>query len=165
MAVLFLIFLDQICPKWIKLDQTWSNCISHQSKNVTVKSCHIYRKDKNDFFVFDFFGSDLSKMDQTWLNLVKNRQKSAYVIYERSQMWQLFIVTFLDWWEIHFDQVWSILDRSNPKKIKNKTAIFIVSVNVTNLYRNIFRLVRKSIWSSLVKFDPFWTDLIQKNQK
>ena len=29
MAVLFLIFLDQICPKWIKLDQTWSCWISH----------------------------------------------------------------------------------------------------------------------------------------
>ena len=70
MAVLFLIFLDQICPKWIKLDQTWSNWISHQSKNVTIKSCHIYRKDKNGCFVFDFFGSDLSKMDQTWSNLI-----------------------------------------------------------------------------------------------
>ena len=51
MTVLFWIFLDQICPKWIKLDQTWSNWISHQSKNVTIKSCHIY------------------KMDQTWLKL------------------------------------------------------------------------------------------------
>ena len=62
MAVLFLIFLEQICPKWIKLDQTG---FPHQSKNVTTKSCHIYRKDKNGCFVFDFFGSDLSKMDQT----------------------------------------------------------------------------------------------------
>ena len=66
MAILFLIFLDQIRPKWIKLDQTWSNWISHQSKNVTIKSCHIYRRDKNGCFFFDFFGSDLSKMDQTW---------------------------------------------------------------------------------------------------
>ena len=71
MAVLFLIFLDQIRPKWIKLDQTWSNWISHQSKKVTIKSCHIYRKDKNGCFVFDFFGSDPSKMDQTWSNLIK----------------------------------------------------------------------------------------------
>ena len=45
MAVLFLIFLDQIRPKWIKLDQTWSNWISQQSKNVTIKSCHIYKRD------------------------------------------------------------------------------------------------------------------------
>ena len=71
MAVLFLIFLDQIRPKWIKLDQTWSNWISHQSKNLTIKSCHIYSKDKNGRFVFDFFWSDLSKMDQTWSNLIK----------------------------------------------------------------------------------------------
>ena len=61
MAVLFLIFLDQICPKWIKLDQIG---FPHQSKNVAIKSCHIYRKDKNACYVFDFFGSDLSKMDQ-----------------------------------------------------------------------------------------------------
>ena len=93
--------MDQICPKWIKLDQTgfphqsknitknkngrlifdffWIRYVQngsslikldqigfpHQSKNVTIKSCHIYIKDKNDCFVFDFFGSDLSKMDQT----------------------------------------------------------------------------------------------------
>ena len=31
-------------------------------------------------------------------------------------MWQLFIVTFFDWWEIQFDQVWSILDRSKMKR-------------------------------------------------
>ena len=68
MAVLFLIFLDQICPKWIKLDQIG---FPHRSKNVTIKSSHIYRKDKNGCFVFDFFGSDLSKMDQTWSNLIK----------------------------------------------------------------------------------------------
>ena len=59
---LFLIFLDQICPKWIKLDQIG---FSHQSKNVTMKSCHISTKDNNGCFVFDSFGSDLSKMDQT----------------------------------------------------------------------------------------------------
>ena len=65
MALLFLIFLDQICPKWIKLDQIG---FPHQSKNVTIKICHIYRKDKNGSFVFDFFvqnGSNLIKLDWT----------------------------------------------------------------------------------------------------
>ena len=52
MAVLFLIFLDQISPKWIKLDQIG---FPHLSKNVKIKSCHIYRMDKNGCFVFDFF--------------------------------------------------------------------------------------------------------------
>ena len=32
-GIFFLIRLDQICPKWIKLDQIW---ISDQSKNVTI---------------------------------------------------------------------------------------------------------------------------------
>ena len=71
-------------------------------------------------------------------------------------MWQIFIATFLDWWGnpiwsslIHFGQIWS-------KKIKNKTAIFILSVNVTTFYRNIFRLVRKS---NLIKFDQVWSIL------
>ena len=64
MAVLFLIFLDQICPKWIKLDQIG---FPRQYKNVPINICHIYRKDKNGcfVFVFDFFGLDLCKMDQT----------------------------------------------------------------------------------------------------
>jgi len=71
MAILFLIF-------WIRSVQNGSNLIkldqigfSRQSKNVTMKSCHIFRKDKNGCLVFDFFGSDLSKMDQTWSNLIK----------------------------------------------------------------------------------------------
>ena len=68
MAVLFLIFFGSDPSK---MDQTWSNWISHQSKDVTVKSCHIYKKDKNGCFILDFFGSDLSKMDQTWSNLIK----------------------------------------------------------------------------------------------
>ena len=51
MAILFLIFLDQICPKWIKLDQ--SGFLTNQ-KSVTIKCCHIYSKDKNGCFVFDF---------------------------------------------------------------------------------------------------------------
>jgi hypothetical protein len=68
MAVLFLIFLDQICPKWIKHDQIG---FPHQSKNVSIISCHIFKKDKNGHFILDFFGSDLSKMDQTRSNLIK----------------------------------------------------------------------------------------------
>ena len=78
--------MDQICPKWIKLDQTWSNLIKldqigfpHQSKNVTIKSCHIYRKDKNGCFVFDFLGSDLSKMDQTCITWISQLSKSKNV--------------------------------------------------------------------------------------
>ena len=49
------------------MDQTWSKWISHQSKNVTIKSSH----------VFDFFGSDLSKMDQTGSNWISHQSKNA----------------------------------------------------------------------------------------
>jgi hypothetical protein len=62
---------DQTWSNLIKLDQNGSKWISHQSKNVTIKSCHIYKKDKNAYLILDFFGSDLSKMVQTWSNLIK----------------------------------------------------------------------------------------------
>ena len=74
-------------------------------------------------------------------------------------MWQLFTVTFFDWWEIQFDQVWSSLIHFGQiwsKKIKNKPAIFILSLNVTTFYCNIFRLLRKS---NLIKFDQVWSIL------
>jgi hypothetical protein len=79
MAVLFWIFLDQICPKWIKLDQTCSNWISHQSKNVSIKSCHIYKKDKNGCFILDQIGSDLSKTDQTWPNWISHQSTHSFI--------------------------------------------------------------------------------------
>ena len=66
MAILFLILF------LIRSVQNGSNLIKHdqigfphQSKNVTIKSCHIFKKNKNGHLIFDFFGSDLSKMDQT----------------------------------------------------------------------------------------------------
>ena len=79
MAVLVWIFLDQIRPKWDKLDQTWSNWISHQSKNVSIKSCHIYKKNKNGCFIIHFFGSDLSKMDQTWSNWFFHQSRNVSI--------------------------------------------------------------------------------------
>ena len=67
---------------------------------------------------------------------------------------------------IKFDQVWSSLDRSDLKKLKNKTVIFILSVNETTFYSNIFRLVRKSnliqfnqVWTNLFHLDPIWSSL------
>ena len=99
MAVLFLIFLDQICPKWIKLDQTWSKWISHKSKSVSIKSFHIYKKNKNACFIFDFFGSDLSKMDQTWSNWISHQSnnvttlKLLLYVPDIRQFWQYILCT------------------------------------------------------------------------
>jgi len=69
MAVLFLIFLDHICPKWIKLDQIG---FPHQSKNVTKKVVTFTERIKMAVLFLIFFGSDLSKMDQTWSNWISS---------------------------------------------------------------------------------------------
>ena len=60
MAVLFLIFLDQICPKWIKLDQIG---FPHQSKNVTKKVVTFTERIKMAVLFLIFFGN-LIKLDQ-----------------------------------------------------------------------------------------------------
>ena len=77
MAVLFWIFFDQICPKWIKLDQTCSNWISHQSKNVSIQSCHIYKLDKNCHFILDQIGSN-------WLTVVHSGSQWFTVVHSGS---------------------------------------------------------------------------------
>ena len=66
MAVLFLIFLDQICPKWIKFDQIGflTNLKILQQKVVTFT-----------FIVFDF---DLSKMDQSSSSWISHQSKKCY---------------------------------------------------------------------------------------
>ena len=46
MAVLLLIFLDQICPKWIKLDQIG---FPHQSKIVTTLQKNLFRPKRIKF--------------------------------------------------------------------------------------------------------------------
>ena len=68
MAVLFLIFfgsdlskIDQNGPNLIKL-------VSHQLKNVTIKSCYIYHENNHGQLFLtnsDHIGPYLSKMDQT----------------------------------------------------------------------------------------------------
>ena len=84
------------------------------------------------------------------------------------KVWQLFILTFFDRWEIqigsgliHFDPFWTDFIWSGQKKL----TMYILMIKVTTFYCNIFWLVRIPIWSSLIHFDPFWTDLIQKIQK
>ena len=82
-------------------------------------------------------------------------------------MLQLFIVLFFDWWEIQFDQVWSILDSGQiwSKKIKNKTILSVLSVNVKTFYSHIFWLVRSPVLSSLIKFEQVWSTLDRSDPK
>jgi hypothetical protein len=62
------IFLDQICPKWIKLDQI--GFLTNQ-KMLIWKIVTFTKKDNIGHLIFDFFGSDPSKIDQTWPNFIK----------------------------------------------------------------------------------------------
>ena len=59
-----------------------------------------------------------------------------------------------------FDQVWSILDRSDPKKIQNKTVIFILVVNVTTFMLTFFDWWEIQ-FSSLIHYEQIWSNLIQ----
>ena len=80
--------------------------------------------------------------DLFWTDLIQNVTTFYINIFLllRNQIWSSLI---------HFGQIWF-------KKIKNKRAIFILSVNVTIFYRNIFRLLRKS---NMIKFDQVWSIL------
>ena len=66
---------------WIRSVQSGSNLIKlyqigfSPSKIITIKSCHIYHEDKNGYFIFEFFESDLSKMDQTLSNWISHQSK------------------------------------------------------------------------------------------
>ena len=59
MAVLFWIFLDQICPKWIKLAQI--GFLTNQ-KMLVKKVVPFLKNDKNGHFIFGFF----------WIRSVQN---------------------------------------------------------------------------------------------
>ena len=92
MAVLFLIFFDQIWPKWIKLDQTWSNWISHQSKNVIIKSCHIHKKNEIFFWIKSVQnGSNLNKLD---FSLIKNVTIKSCHFYKKDKKWPCYFWNF-----------------------------------------------------------------------
>jgi hypothetical protein len=49
--------------------------------------CHIYKKDKNGRYIFDFFGSDLSKLDQIEIShQSKNVTIKSCHIYTKDKM-------------------------------------------------------------------------------
>ena len=130
------------------------------------------------------------QFDQVWSKSDPKKIKNKITIF--ILMVNVTTVYSNNFWlvKIQFDQVWSVLDRSDPKnyfysnifwlvrnpiwsslihfgqiwsiKIQNKTAIFILSVNVTTFYSNIFRLVRKS---NLIKFDQVWSILDRSDPK
>ena len=99
----------------IKLDQTWSKWISHQSKNVSIKSCHIYKKDKNGCFVLDFFWI---RSVQTWSNLIKLDQ-IGFLTNQKMSLRKVFTfrkrIKMPVWFWIFLDQIcpeWIKLDQT-----------------------------------------------------
>ena len=42
MAIVFWTRLDQICPKWVKMDQTWSNWNSHLEQRLRFWQHHVW---------------------------------------------------------------------------------------------------------------------------
>ena len=95
MAVFFWICFQSYLSK---MDQTWSNWISHKSKSVSIKSFQIYKKVKNGCLILDFFGSGLSKMDRTWSNWISHQSKNLIIkvvkFTERIIMTALFFLFF-----------------------------------------------------------------------
>ena len=63
-------------------------------------------------------------------------------------MWQLFIVTFLDWWEILFDQVWSILDRSVGKFLR-------AALTVHGHPGPIWKIAKMALFDPCMEFEIF----------
>ena len=82
MVVSFWIFLDQICPKLIKVDQNWSNLIKLDSS--PIKKCYYY---------FWFFGSDMSNFlaRNSFLAVMAFLQKLLFLQKYFCQIWSGFL--------------------------------------------------------------------------
>ena len=115
MTALFLIFLDQICPKWIKLDQI--GFLTNQ-KMLLLKVVTFTKRITMAVLFWIFYGSDLSKVDQTWSNWISQQSKNvtrgrcpkfatrldikigiAQKVYE---LWNCSFAKILPWWDNHF---------------------------------------------------------------
>ena len=142
----------------INFDQVWSILDRSDPKKKSKKTAiFILSVNMTNFYSNIFWlvrKSNLNNFDQVWSILDRFDPKCDNFLYLQLFLLRNQIRSSL----IHFEQIWS-------KKIKNKTAIFILSVNLATFYSNIFRLVRNQIWSSLIQFDPFWTDLIRSDRK
>ena len=104
---------DQVWSSLIHFGRIWSKKIKNKTTRILcryAKSCHIYKKDKNGRSVFDFFGSDLSKMDQTWSKWIFHKSKSVSIksfhIYKKNKN-GCFIFDFFGSDLSKMDQTWS----------------------------------------------------------
>jgi hypothetical protein len=161
MAVLFLIFLDQICPKWIKLDQ--------------IGFLTNLKKDKNDYYFLFIFLDQICpkwiKLDQTWSNLIKLDQTWSnwigctypkMLVYKivaftmRIKMVILFFI-FLD----QICRIWIKLDQTWLNWISHQSKN--VTIKSCLLYRkdNNDCFVFYFFGSDLFKMDQTWSNLVK----
>ena len=151
-SVCLSVFLQKKTSYWLQI-----------SKNVSIKSCHIFKKNKNGRFIFDFFGSDPSKMDQTWSNLIKldflaNLKMSLWKVVtfpERIKMAVLFLI-FLDqirpkW--IKLDQIGFL---TNLKMLLWKVVTLTERIKMTVLFLSFL----DQTCPNLIKLDQTWSNLI-----
>ena len=120
-----------------------------QVVSVTTFYSDIFWLDRN------LIWSSLIKFDALWtdLNQTNENKTVSFILFVNVTT---FYVTFFDCWEIQFDQVWSILDKSE-KKIKNKTAIFKLFENVTTEVPilQVELLFRMKLWQVAHFFHSF----------
>ena len=120
----FLIRLNQICPKWIKLDQTWSHLISDE---IIIEIYHqifnfiYFWSDWIRSVKIDQNGSNWIKMDQNWSKWIQTDQNwSNWISDEISIEIYHQIFNFI-YFLIKMDQTWSKrikLDQNGSKLIK-----------------------------------------------
>ena len=117
--------MDQICPKWIKLDQIG---FPHQSKNVSIKSCHIYKKIKNYHYIFGFFWirwMDGSNSQIRWTDISNSRIQARrawfLVEYKVINKKGLFYAKYFDFEEFSIPPVFcsSIQPQHTVRGVKN----------------------------------------------
>ena len=138
----------------------------HISKNIIIQSCHIFKKNKNGCFIFDFFwirsvqnGSNLIKPDQTGFpHQSKSVTIKSCLIYRKDKndyfnFWVFFIRPVQTWSNlIKLDQIWF------PHQSKN------VSMKICHIYRkdkNGSFVFDFFFWSDLSKMDQTWSNLIK----
>ena len=98
-------------------------------KNVSIKSCHIFKKNKNGCFIFYlfFFWSDPSKwikLDQTWSNWISHQSKNVTIkschIYRKDKN-DCFVFWFFGSDLSKMDQTWSNCTSHQSKNVTIKS--------------------------------------------
>ena len=135
----------------------------HISKNVSIKCCHIFKKNENGHFILDFYGSDLSKMDQTWSNWISHKSKNVTIkschIYNRDKK-GCFIGTILFMFSDQICPKWIKLDQTCSNLISHQSKN--VTIKTCHIYKRmkmavLFQIFLDQIFPKWIKLDQTWS--------